>query len=352
MSTVAARKRLSRRKLKLSSGSSSRASSSLPSNMTANLTELFARLTMQGIPGFAGNTTEAAASKHCSKDDILATPETTNSIKHFDTKECEASGSLVVERETSLTAEDEVIVHEEPERKAPTESDVVGIVNQLREFLHDKDPSQEDDLMEALSPSRAQHILEAYGTLTAFLERRPGFQVVHEDLYSFVYYKQPDDEAAGVCKSLQDEATARSACYNDSGLQHSEACDGGPRRARVSSSSISTYESTIDEEDDEQGETRINDGCSQVPSKPSCMSSTLQAVQDTCDAEAQSQGWDPALFNELESTLRKCDAVAAELKGKLETLRKSHANEVQELRVYWISYSRRLHQNRRGVRRN
>lgn len=76
----------------------------------------------------------------------------------------------------------------------------------------------------------------------------------------------------------------------------------------------------------------MKDGWSQVLSPPR-LSRALQAAQDTCDAQALTQGWDPALFFEIQSTLQKRDAVAAELKGKLETLRESHASEVQELRV-------------------
>ncbi|KAH7979588.1 hypothetical protein HPB49_009989 [Dermacentor silvarum] len=104
---------------------------------------------------------------------------------------------LDVEHETNVIADDEVIVNEEQERKAPTESDVENIVCQLRELVHEKDPSQ--DLMEALSPLQAQLILQAYGTLSAFQDRRQEYHVVHENLHSFMYYKEPDNEADRVC---------------------------------------------------------------------------------------------------------------------------------------------------------
>ncbi|KAH7978810.1 hypothetical protein HPB49_006856 [Dermacentor silvarum] len=169
--------------------------------MTENFAELIARLTMQNLPGVAGNTTEGAASKPGSKDCILATPETTiqssNSINHFSTKGLDVE--LDVEHETNVIADDEVIVNEEPEWKAPTESDVENIVCQLRELLHEKGPSKEDDLMEALSPLQAQLMLQAYGTPSAFQDRRQEFHVVHEDLHSFIYYKEPDNEADRVC---------------------------------------------------------------------------------------------------------------------------------------------------------
>ncbi|KAH7981157.1 hypothetical protein HPB49_022094 [Dermacentor silvarum] len=91
------------------------------------------------------------------------------------------------------------------------------------------------------------------------------------------------------------------------------------------------YESAIDEEQNEE-EPRMKDACSQVPSPPGCLSRAMQAVQDACDAEAQTQGWDPALFIELTSTPRNRDVVTAELKGELEALQERHASEVQELR--------------------
>ncbi|KAH7978808.1 hypothetical protein HPB49_006854 [Dermacentor silvarum] len=92
------------------------------------------------------------------------------------------------------------------------------------------------------------------------------------------------------------------------------------------------YESAIDEEEDEQEEPRMKDTCSQVPSPPGCLSRAPQAVQDACDSEAHTQGWDPALLNELTSTPRKRDVVTEELKGKLEALRERPSSEVQELR--------------------
>lgn len=159
--------------------------------------------------------------------------------------------------------------------------------------------------------------------------------MVHEDLYSFVYYQEPDDEDAIDCMSLQDGATAGFACSNDSGRQHEDAGDGNPRRTRVSSSSSSTsstYESAVDEEGKEQKKSESKDGWSEVHSIPR-LSRAFHPGKDTCDAIALTQGWDPAQFSELECTLRKRDAEIAELKAMLENLRESHASEVKELRA-------------------
>ncbi|XP_049520809.1 uncharacterized protein LOC119445049 [Dermacentor silvarum] len=172
MSTVAARKHYRRRKLKpkLSFGSTSGGTTSLATNMKANLPELFALLKKQLNPDVPGNATEAAASKHCFKDGILATPETMPSDKceaqsssHSTgpATECEASVSEVDEVKTSFFGEQEVVVTEESQPKALAESDVVDIVRRLREVLQEKGPSQEDDF-EALTPSQAQLILEVH----------------------------------------------------------------------------------------------------------------------------------------------------------------------------------------------
>ncbi|XP_065294804.1 uncharacterized protein [Dermacentor albipictus] len=227
--------------------------------MTANIPELFADVTIQQKPDVPGNPTEGADSQNCS---MLAIPETmadngkaqsSDSTKIFDTKEHEASVSIVAEHESNTIAEDAVIANDEPERKGLTESDVVDIARQLAETLQEKG-------------------------------------------------------------------------------QHVEANDDGPQLTRVRSRSSSTYESTVDGADVQQEERRMKDGWSQVSSPPRCMSRALQAVQKMCDAEVQTQGWDPALFNELMSTVQKHDAEVAELKGKLESLRESHATEVRELR--------------------
>ncbi|KAH7960182.1 hypothetical protein HPB49_017568 [Dermacentor silvarum] len=346
MSTVAARKRCRRRKLNptLSFGLTRGGPSSLPSNMKANLLELFALVKVQLKPDVPGNATEAAALKRCSKDGVLATPETldhrrTRSSSHttepLKWRKCEASASEVVVVETSFTGEHEVIVNEEPGPKALAESEVMDTLRQLREVLQEKGPSQEDDLLEAPNPSQPQLVLEVLGTLTTFLDRRPGFRVVHEDLYAFVYHHGPDDVYACFSTSLlQDGATT--VCLttrsNYSGRQHLEATDGGPRGARFSSSNTYAYESAVDRDDEEEERRQMQYGCSQAPWPP-CLPRALQAVQQTGDPEAQPHELDPARFTELESPLPKRDAEIAELKERLETFRESQASEVQDLRV-------------------
>ncbi|KAH7960365.1 hypothetical protein HPB49_018968 [Dermacentor silvarum] len=252
MATVAARMRYRRRKLmpELSFGSTSGGPSSLPCNTKANLLEFFALLKAHLKPDVPGNATEAAASEHCSKDGVLATSETTprdkcearssHTTEPLKWRKCEASASEIVVVETSFPGEHEIIVNEEPE--------VVDTLRQRRERLQEKGPSQEDDLLEAPKRSQCQLILEVYGALTTFRDRRLGFGVVHEDPYAFVYHHGPDDVDACFSTSLlQDGATT--VCLSDrsncSGRQHEQAIDGGPRFARFSSSSISAYDSAV-----------------------------------------------------------------------------------------------------------
>ncbi|KAH7980073.1 hypothetical protein HPB49_012948 [Dermacentor silvarum] len=85
-------------------------------------------------------------------------------------------------------------------------------------------------------------------------------------------------------------------------------------RARHSSSSSNTHECAVDGADGEQEERSMKNGWIQVSSPPRFMSRALQAVQETCYAEAQSQGWNTALFIE-DSTLQKRDSEDAEVKG-------------------------------------
>ncbi|KAH7967442.1 hypothetical protein HPB49_024863 [Dermacentor silvarum] len=349
MSTTTAPKRHRRKKLKfkMSFGSASRGSSLLPSNMKPSPPELFALQTLKQKPNedecrcdVARNAREAATSKPYLKGELFTTPRTTSSSdssKPSERKQYEASASEVFENQTSFIGEEQVIVCEKRKPKALTESTVVDIVKQLRESLQEYGPSQEDDLLKALSPSKAQQIVEVYGTLAAFLDRHPGFRVLHEHLYSFIYYQHPDDQDDECdCSSLVHEGASTGSCLastNVSGRQYPVARDDESRIARASSPSCRYYGATVDGHNKEQENRRKKNGSAQVPSLPRCKSRTLQAVQKTCDAQAQTLRWDPARFTELQSKLIKCDAEVAELKERLRTIQGSHTLEAQQLCV-------------------
>ncbi|KAH7937835.1 hypothetical protein HPB49_016583 [Dermacentor silvarum] len=234
----------SRRKLKSkrSFGSASSCPSNLPSNMKPSLPELFALHALEQKPNegerrcdVARNAREAATSKPYLKGELLTTPRTTSSSDssepNSDRKQYEVSAFEVVENPTSFIREEQVIVREKPQPKALTGSNVVAIVKQLREFLQENDRSQEDDLLKALSPSKAQQIV-------AFLDRHPGFRVLHEHLYSLIYYQHSDDQDDDCnCSSLVHDEASTGPCLastNGSGRQYVGARYNESQSARAS----------------------------------------------------------------------------------------------------------------------
>lgn len=369
MSAVAA-KRDKRKKIKprLSFGSSSGACSNLPSNMQANLTDLFALLKRQqqahaDEPHYDanGNATGWSAHKNSQKDDLLMYSESgpgsysarssPDSAKLSDGKKSVVDNFAVGEDDTSSICVEDVPVDEEPEFQALTDADVADIVRQLRDFLQENGPSQEDDLLKVLSPQQARQVLSEYSTLANFVDRHPGFRQLHEELHSFLYYQDPEDDDDDDCDYYSTPTVAPGGAHN--GLPSSAACkkvgsgqepeqptaagDGnGPRGARASSCSSTSYESAVEDEVEvEKGKKGVSrkDSSSQTPSRPRCLSRALQAVQLTRDAEAQTHGWDPAQFAELELMLKKRNNEISELQERLASLQEDHAREMQQLHL-------------------
>ncbi|KAH7937833.1 hypothetical protein HPB49_016581 [Dermacentor silvarum] len=345
---LTAPKRHGRRKLKSkrSFGSASSGPSNLPSNMKPSLPELFALHALEQKPNegerrcdVTRNAREAATSKPYVKGERFKTPRTTSSSESSEPsnrKQYEGSASEVVQNQTSFIEEEEVIVCEKPGPKALTESNVEDIVKQLRELLLENGPFQEDDLLKALSPSKAQQIVEVYGALNAFLHWHPGLRVLREQLYSFIYYQHSDDQHDECdCLSLVRDGACTGSCLastNGSGRQYAVGRDGESRSARVSSPRSSFYGATVND-DDKTEKRRVRNGSTQVPSLPRCESRALQVVQDTCDAEALTHGWDPAPFTELQPKLDKCDAEIAELQeGAENSPREPCAQRAADLR--------------------
>ncbi|KAH7936807.1 hypothetical protein HPB49_004955 [Dermacentor silvarum] len=327
MSTAPKSHRRRKLKSKRSLGSASSGPSNLPSNMKPSLPELFALHTLKQKPNegehrcdVARNAREAATSKPNMKGELLTTPRTTSSSDSSETsgrKQYEAiTPSEVLENQTSLIGEEQAIVRGKPEPKALKESNVVVIVKQLREFLLENSPSQEDDLLKAPSPSKAQQIIEVYCTVNAFLDRHAGFRVLHEHLYSFIYNEHSNDQYDVCdCSSLVHDGASTGSCLastNDSGRQYAVARDNESRSAHPSSPSSSYYGATMDGDDKEE-KRRMKNGWTQVRSLPRCESRALQTVQKTSEAGAHINGWDPARFTELQSKLNKWDAEIAEL---------------------------------------
>ncbi|KAL1487209.1 hypothetical protein MTO96_046611 [Rhipicephalus appendiculatus] len=243
-----------------------------------------------------------------------------------DQSEANTSG---IKKETDFVGEKDVVVHKTQALEALTELDTVHIAMQLRATLQEKGPSQEKDLLQALSPLQAQLILAAYGTLTAFLDRQPGFQVQHEHPHSLIYYHN----RGGNDESIQVGASPgpTSSPSSDNGRRCSD--DHAPLFAHTHSLSDDGNECTVSEGDDGQEKYRIKDSSIQVTSPPGFETRALQKAQQMADSGAQTQKSGPDRFEELQSMLRNRDAEIAALKEKFATLLESHASEVQRLHV-------------------
>ncbi|KAH7961612.1 hypothetical protein HPB52_010848 [Rhipicephalus sanguineus] len=319
----------------------------LPSRVEVNLPELFAHPEMHTRSDDPAGTTEEAASALGSNDEIQANLErtlsrkfeaelTSHSIPTVEESEREDSARPFVEDATILNAKEDATVVEKSHPRALTESDVADIENKLRRMLQVHGPSDQGELLKALRPSQAQDVLQLYGTLTAFIEQLPGFILLRKDLYTFVYYEEPDGEEydCGGSSNLQDDAddVARSTASGNGGHQYTVSDDCERQRARSSSSSSSCYESAVEEHHEEENN-GIKIASCQVSSSPRCHSRGLQAVPHTSDAEAQTEEFGPSRFVELRSTPQGGGADVTQMKERLENLRQNQVGEVQQLRT-------------------
>lgn len=364
MSAVATRReRKKKLKATLSFGSSSGASTNLPSNMQANLPELFAILKMkqQALGDEAnGSMTGWSAHKHslCRKDELLMFPATTHSGPYsagsspdstalLDGKEYELDILGDGKNGTTSICVEEVTVDQTPEPQPLTEDDATDIVRQLQAVLLENGPSQEEDLLKALEPEQARRVLAVYDTLTDFLDGHPGFKRKDEDLLSFIYYVDPDEDDEGDDDDCYYSSLTTNLCNGLSALAvsaknaeyqfHSPVdSDSGSQSLRTGSSCSTSYESAVEEEYEDYRKSKkpgCKDSWTQTPSRPRCQSRGVQVVQPTCDAESQTEGWDPDQITELELLLRKRDAEIFELQERLASIQEEHAREIQELHL-------------------
>ncbi|XP_049271802.1 uncharacterized protein LOC119393115 [Rhipicephalus sanguineus] len=112
--------------------------------------------------------------------------------------------------------------------------------------------------------------------------------------------------------------------------------DSGSQSLRTGSSCSTSYESAVEEEYEDDRKSKkpgCKDSWTQTPSRPRCQSRGVQVVQPTCDAESQTEGWDPDQITELELLLRKRDAEIFELQERLASIQEEHAREIQELHL-------------------
>ncbi|KAH6948170.1 hypothetical protein HPB50_023120 [Hyalomma asiaticum] len=289
-STGAIPKRPRKRKVKakLSFGSTSSGNSSLPCNMQANCSDLIAHLEKsqrdeaeEALPDLTVNTNEEVGPSTSTTTGENYQAESVHASNTL-AKNCDVTKSKLVHHPSSIGRHDHISTVETPEPKALTGADVEDIMRDMRQLLLDKGPTQEQDLLDAVSPLHAEQVVQVHGTMTAFLNQHPGFAVVNEDLYSFVYY-DPDGEeqwdsvsrAWDVSRARDEAITGPSTPSNNSDDQDAPVCDGGPHdQCAAISPSRPAYDSTIQGEHEEREEHALEDSGIQVTSTP-----RLQAVQ-------------------------------------------------------------------------
>ncbi|KAL1444560.1 hypothetical protein MTO96_045493 [Rhipicephalus appendiculatus] len=150
----------------------------------------------------------------------------------------------------------------------------------------------------------------------------------------FVYYEDLDGEECDCSRSSHAQDESGPGCHasgsSDGGRQHAD--DGEPERERFSSSSNSFYESAI-EKQSEEGNRGLKDTSCQVLIHPPCYSQGLQAVQETSDAEAQTEELDTSQFAGLQSTLEGRDADVTQRKERLENVQHYQVSGAQQPRL-------------------
>ncbi|KAH7983772.1 hypothetical protein HPB52_014230 [Rhipicephalus sanguineus] len=193
-----------------------------------------------------------------------------------DRKQSEAS-TCEIEKETDFVGEKDIGVCKTQASEALTELDAARIAMQLRGILQEKGPRQEKDLLEALSPLQAQLILAAYGTLIAFLDCQPGFQVQHEHPHSLIYYHDRD----GNGESIQVGATPgpTSSCSGDNGRRCSD--DLAPLFTHTHSLSDAGNKCAVNEDNDGQEKHRMKDSSIQASTPPGSPTRSLQKEKET-----------------------------------------------------------------------
>lgn len=212
----------------------------------------------------------------------------------------------------------------------------VNIVRQVQEIIQENGPLQEGELLQTLGPSQARMILEAYGTLAVFLERHPGFVILHKGAYEFIYCRDLIEGGDSSHSSLMERNSTPASSEDVSknyqiGRLRAASGDGPPQPAWCSSSSsISTED--IEEEEEELPACPVKEGSPLVPSHPR-QSLDWQRVKPVCDADAQTQGLCPEWLTELEHTLEQQNDEIADLQEVLNDLQLSDARETKDLRA-------------------
>ncbi|KAH6924911.1 hypothetical protein HPB50_026416 [Hyalomma asiaticum] len=306
-------------KAKLSFGSASTRNSSLPSRLQANLTDLNGLLETpdKDQSDLTSNATEEAGPTKVTTIGENCDAEPVHSNKPL-VEDCEVATSTAVDPQSCMGRDDQAAKIEKREPRGFTETDVLDFVRQMRQVMQKEGPSQEHDLVVAVSPTHAKLMLEMHQPITAFLDTRPGYIVVHEDLYSFVYYKHPDSEVQeGSSSHIKNKAIITcpsSTCSNKGGRQNAAACDGGHNRECAAiSSSRSARESAFERRHLEERHL-LKDTAIQVPSTHH---SRAVHERNLSDAEYKTEGFH--VCGTVESTEENYDSDRRAAAGEAES---------------------------------
>ncbi|KAH6938159.1 hypothetical protein HPB50_007322 [Hyalomma asiaticum] len=287
-----------KRKSKLSStfGSATSGHSQLPSGTETMSARLLALVAIpqksnederKRATGGGGDSMQVAAVQFHLNADVSPTAQTlpngkrkselmSPSISHFKGNNCKISSSK------PAFIGDEAIVCNKPEATPLTHSDVEDIASHPREVLRENGPCQEVHLLEVLSISQAQMIIN--------------------------FTPNGEGDALDECAAVS--LTPRS---NEGGFQHSLAGGDGGRRAGAIYSGSASNASAVDEGRDKQEKCRLKHSWSQVDWLPRYHSRALQALQQSCEADVQKKPCYSARLAEIEPTLKKREKRIVEL---------------------------------------
>ncbi|CAN8002384.1 unnamed protein product [Ixodes hexagonus] len=346
-------KRERRRKVKpkLSFGSSSGPCSSLPSNMQANLPELFELLKLtRGVCKLSWEPSVRCSHEWLRLPFSLINTSISRTMTRHSSNQIKENGfyaglhkaiigSSSPPKETSLTPANGLRSKATgPKLAILTEADIADIVKKLREFLKDRGPTPEAELWAELGAETSDRVRSRFGSLRALLLRQSGFRQVDEDLDSFLYYEEEEeeDEEDVPLRSPLLPTPTKVGRMNGVGPKRLPAVPKalGPGAASLGStrrvSSSSSYESA---EDEPPQPPRGRDAQTQTTAaRTSTLCRGSQAgPPTTAHSYAQTEGFDPAWVEVLERRLRKRNQETTELQERLALLEEEHRIELGQL---------------------
>ncbi|XP_040063824.1 uncharacterized protein LOC8043651 isoform X2 [Ixodes scapularis] len=345
-------KRERRRKVKpkLSFGSSSGACSSLPSNMQANLPELFELLKVQhglaeGKP-FHSETNGCSSEWSSRSGQRKADPEESRTPIKYMANGMKENGGFYAGLQEAIIAsssppkDTSFALPNGLQRKALgpklailTEADIADIVKKLREFLRDNGPTPETELWAELEAETSASVRAQFGSLRTLLLRQRGFCQVEEVLDSFLYYEEEEEEEDVPSRGPGPLAPppAKAGRTVGAGLSRPGTKTVSLRAASFGSTggtgSSTSYESAEDEEPPRGRDVQTQTA---APRTSTRSMGSQTGPPTTADSSAQTEGFDPAWVEVLECRLKKRNQEITELQERLALMEEEHRAEMNK----------------------